>query len=554
MIDSLTGAPRHEVDLINCLLRDPGQTSHLVDWNRQPEPKYWLTSRQFQDQRARDVYWALRSGGFAEIDRLAAAYPQESRARIAADVVVRIVQAECWRRAPGDQAAADKFHDQQYWADLHKLVVQTSNPAWPGAPANARHHAYVTAAEHRHGRDNGRAFALTKGRSTEPENRLQEFIVIAGVLDDARRAASFQFAPDSRDASPYWLQPQDFSDPVAAELWDALVTGPDPAISLPEARDSQLTAQQQTQAMLDHVHRRLLFNDQHRSTSDAAAKARIDGNEHRSVVATLRGIINAAHQPSEQGLQANFQNAPAYAARYILEPSIPAAVDQLAGKVHDIGTGAASFGSIAMGLSEQGHLLDRLWERLSQAHRFAAPTNGQDPKLAPLKRAAPPAFSNQKMERDTVRAVVKDPGQLRDGLASALTPQDFTTPEHRFLFQAAQNHAPGQTPDFWLIASQARALAQEQGAPPLDSGELMAIHDDRRAAPPAATHANHLMLMTVRRVTQSGSTIVRGAARRPGDNRQLVILARGEVRAASEAAMRAALGQQAPAERPAYAR
>ncbi|MFE7649900.1 hypothetical protein [Streptomyces phaeoluteigriseus] len=212
----------------------------------------------------------------------------------------------------------------------HPLEV-LGGPAQCRSPAGAAHlagqprphaaRAYVTAraAQHPSTTDNV-PFELARARGYDNDARHRELAVIGAILNDPARARQFRYAPQSPDASPYWLQPADFGDPATAEIWDALVTGPDPAIALPAASDFRLPAQQRAAAMIQHITTRLAYNDHHRSTGDPAAQARLDANVSQQIAAYLA-------KASAPDFSPNPDNAAQYAVTFILEPSIPAAVE-----------------------------------------------------------------------------------------------------------------------------------------------------------------------------------------------------------------------------------
>lgn len=83
------------------------------------------------------------------------------------------------------------------------------------------------------------------------------------------------------------------------------------------------------------------------------------------------------------------------------------------------------------------------------------------------------------MERRILISLMQNPGQLHTGGPTrSLAEQDFTQPEHRFLFKAIQSLPPNAAQDPWLLNNQAQKLARYDGAPPLDFAEtsfLMAV-------------------------------------------------------------------------------
>lgn len=536
------GAPQHELNVVSSLLRDNSAVNQLVDWNRR-DPQYWLRPNHFQTEWLGDVYEALLAGGLGDIEQRLQAYPGADRAQVTADAVTARMMTLYQERATAGDAKAQWAVNQGYlthsefWAGIHNAIRQMCQPTWPANPEHARHDAYVTAraAQHPSTVENV-PFELARSRGYDNDARYRELAVIGAILNDPARAEEFRYSPQSSDASPYWLQPQDFGDPVTAEIWDALVTGPDPAIALPAATDPNLTEQQRAAAMIQHITTRLNDNDYHRSTGDPQAQSRLDANVNQQIATYLA-------QASAPDFSPNPGNAARYAVTFILEPSIPAAVEDLAGRVRDYGLSDASLGQIGLELSTTEYALEQLAERLDAAPRTLAgySTPDQAPKPAPEQSEGQPSYTSVPTERRVLLSLMQDPSQLQqDSHARSLAEQDFTQPEHRYLFKAIQSMPPDLAQDNWLLNRQAEQLARYDGAPPLDPGKLDKIWFDARTqnAAPADQGAGHLVIMTVRRITRDAPTVVQTAARENLDPRVLIDQSRQHFHQATREALR----------------
>jgi hypothetical protein len=536
------GAPQHELSVLSSLLRDSSAARQLVDWNRK-EPQYWLRPYHFQTAWLGDAYDALLSGGLDDIEQRLQTYPGADRAQATADAVTARMMTLYQERAAAGDANAQWAVNQAYythsdfWAGLHGAVRQLAQPTWPANPEHARHDAYVTvrAAQHPSTSQNV-PFELSRARGYDNDARYRELAVIGAILNDPGRVKDFRYTPQSRDASPYWLQPQDFGDPVTAEIWDALVTGPDPAIALPAAADPNLTPQQRAAAMIQHITTRLTYNDHHRSTGDPAAQDRLDTNVNQAI-----GVYLA--QASAPDFSPNPDNAARYATTFILEPSIPAAVEDLAGRVRDYGLSDASLGQIGLELRTNEYALNHLAERLDAAPRTLAgySTPNQGSKPAPEQSKGQPSYTSLPTERQVLISLMQDPTQLhQEGHTRSLAEQDFTQPEHRYLFKAIKSLPPDAAQDRWLLNVQAHQLARYDGAPPLNSEELNSIGLAARTlkVAPADQGAGHLVTMTVRRTARAASTAAQAAAKETLDPRVLIDQSRQQFQQATHEALR----------------
>lgn len=545
------GAPQHELNVLSSLLRDSSAAYQLIDY-RSGEPPYWLRPDHFQTAWLGDAYEALLPDGLIDIEQRLQDYPGADRAQVAADALTaRMMTLYQQRAAAGDanaQWAVNQayYTHSEYWVALRSTLHQLAQPTWPANPAHARHDAYVTAraAQHPSTTENV-PFELTRPRDYDNDARCRELAVIGAILNDPTRAQQFRYSPQSPDASPYWLQPQDFGDPVTAEIWDALVTGPDPAIALPVATDSNLTPQQRAAAMIQHITTRLTYNDHHRSTGDAAAQARLDANVNQSIGAWLAYASSPDFRPDPNApdFRPNPDNAAWYAVAFILEPSIPAAVEDLAGRVRDYGLSDASLGQIGLDLSTTEYALNQLAERLDNAPRTLTgySTPGRTVRTGPEQSEGQPSYTSVPTERRVLISLLQDPSQLHQaGPARSLAEQDFTKPEHRYLFKAIQSLPPDAAQDRWLLNYQAQRLAQHDDAPPLDCLELDSIRLDARTlkVDPADQGAGHLVTMTVRRTARDASTAVQAAARQTLDPRILIDQSRQQFQQATREALR----------------
>jgi hypothetical protein len=545
------GAPQRELNVLSSLLRDWDAARQLVDWNRR-EPQYWLRPDHFQTDWVGDAYEALLSGGLDDIEQRLQTYPGADRGQATAEAVTARMMTLYQQRAAAGDAKAQWAVNQAYythsefWAGLRGAVRQLAQPTWRANPEHVRHDAYTTvrAAQHPSEKENV-PFELARGRGYDNEARYRELAVIGAILDDSARAQEFRYSPQSRDASPYWLQPQDFGDPVTAEIWDALVTGPDPAIELPAATDPNLTPQQRTAAMIQHITTRLTYNDYHRSTGDPAAQARLDANVNQRIGAWLTHASSPDFRPEPDApdFRPNPANAARYAVTFILEPSIPAAVEDLAGRVRDYGLSDASLGQVGLELRTNEYALDQLAERLDNAPRTLAGygTADQSSRSAPEPSDGQPSYTSLPIERRVLISLRQDPSQLHeDGPTSSLAEQDFTQPEHRYLFKAIKSLPPDAAQDRWLLHEQAHQLARYDGAPPLDFQELDNIDLAVRTLKvnPAGQGAGHLVTMTVRRTARDASTAVQAAARETLDPRVLIDQSREQFQQATREALR----------------
>lgn len=530
------GAPQHELNVLSSLLRDGSAVYQLVDWNR-PDPQYWLRPEHFRTAWLQDAYQALLAGGLSDIEQRLRAFPNANPATVTADAVMaRMAQSYKQRAAVGDPSAQAALNDSAYWAAVHNAVRQMAQPSWPANAKHTRHDAYVTVrAAQRPSTTTNVPFELSRARGTDNDVVMKELAVIGAILNNPARAQQFRYTPSSPDASPYWLQPQDFADPSTAEIWDALVTGPDPAIALPAATDPHLTPEQRTAAMIQHITTRLDYNDYHRSTGDNAARARLDANANR-VIATYLAKASAPD------FSPNPDNAAEYAVSFILEPSIPAAVEDFAGRVRDFGLSDKSLGQIALELSTNQYALNQLAERLDAAPRSLAGYGTQESTAtaASEQGEGQPSYTSIPTERRVLISLMQDPGQLQDGPTRSLAPQDFTQPEHAYIFMAIQSLRPQASQDPWLLTHQAIKLAHLDGAPALDFKELNSIAYAARTlkVPPADQAAGHLVTMTVRRTARDASTAIQAAAREVRDPRALIDQSRAQLQQATREAFR----------------
>ncbi|MDF3303182.1 hypothetical protein [Streptomyces tropicalis] len=529
------GAPQHELNVLSSLLRDRSTVNQLVDWNR-PDPQYWLTPDHFQTAWLQDAYRALLSGGLDAIQERLRAYPNADPATVTADAVMATMALPYQQRAAaGDPTAQAALNDSGYWAAVHNAVRQMAQPTWPASAQYARHDAYVTVRAAQHpSTAKDVPFSLSRGRANSNDTLVQELAVIGAVLNNPARAQQFRYTPSSPDASPYWLQPQDFADPSTAEIWDALVTGPDPAIALPAATDPTLTPEQRAAAMIQHVTLRLDYSDYHRSTGDEGAKARREANANQ-VIATYLAKASAPD------FSPNPDNAAEYAVSFILEPSIPAAVEDLAGRVRDHGLADTSLGRVALELSTNEYALDQLAERLDAAPRtLAGYSQQQAPTVAPEPSEGQPSYTSRPIERRVLLSLMKYPSQLQSGPSSTLAAQDFTQPEHAYIFKAIQSLPPHAAHDPWLLTNQANQLARYDGAPALDFQELnnISLAASTLDVTPADQGASHLVTMTVRRTARDASSAVEAAAKETLDPRALIDHSRAQFQQATREALR----------------
>ncbi|MET8102912.1 hypothetical protein ABZV29_41915 [Streptomyces sp. NPDC005236] len=531
------GAPQHELNVVSSLLRDGSAANQLVDWNR-PEPQYWLLVEHFKTPWLGDAYEALLSGGLTDIEQRLRAHPNADPATVTADAVMAKLGTLYQRRAAaGDLGAQAALNSSEYWAGVHNAIRQMAQPTWPANPNHVRHDGYVTARAAQHPSTAVNVpFELARGRGYDNDARRRELAVIGGILGKATRAKQFRYRPSSPDSSPYWLQPADFGDPATAEIWDALVTGPDPAIMIPAATDPGLTPEQRTAAMIQHITTRLDYNDYHRSTGDSGAKQRLDANASQAIAAYLK-------RASAPDFSPNPENAAAYAVSFILEPSIPAAVKDLAGRVRDYGLSDASLFQIGLDLRTNEFALDQLAERLDAAPRTLAgyETPGPPRKPAPGPTEDQPSYTSKVVERRVLLSLMRQPIQLHQGgRTQSLAEQDFTQAEHRYLFKAIKSLAPHVAQDPWLLFNQAHKLARYDGAPPLDPTELNNIGYAARTlrVPPADQGAGHLVTMTVRRTARDASTAVQAAAQETLDPRLLIDRSRTHFKQATTEALR----------------
>ncbi|MGW6145565.1 hypothetical protein [Streptomyces sp. NPDC055140] len=533
-------APQHELNVVSSLLRDSNAANQLVDWNHPVGPQYWLRHEHFKSEWVGAAYMALLSGGLRDIEQRLRDYPNADPATVKADAIVaRMALPYQKRAAVGDPSALAQLNDSAYWAAVRSAIREMAQPSWPANPEHARHDAYVTTRADQHPSTvENVPFELSRGRGNDRHALVKELAVIGAILNNPDRAQQFWYTPSSPDASPYWLLPQDFGDPSTAEIWDALVTGPDPAIALPAARDPMLTQEQRATAMIQHITTRLIYNDHHRSTGDPAAKARLDANANQ-VIATYLARASA------DDFSPNPDNAAEYAVTFILEPSIPAAVEDLAGRVRKYGLSEASLGQVAIELSTNEHALDRLSERLDAAPSTLAGYSTPDPNAEPApEQSEGPSYTSRPNERRVLISLMQNPSQLhQNGPTRSLAEQDFTQPEHRYLFkalQSLQSQHPNVAQDSWLLTKQAQRLAQYDGAPPLDFEELRNIGHEARTqrVPEAGQGAGHLVTMTVRRTARDASTAVQAAAQKTLDPRALIDQSRQQFQQATREALR----------------
>jgi len=531
------GAPQHELNVVSALLRDwRGSRDQLVDWAPNP-PQYWLRPEQFQTGWLGDAYLALASGGLEEIGQRLHDYPGADPAIVAADVVMRGMRTQYEQRAAsGDSDAWAILQDPVFLLNVGSCLREMAHTSWPANLGDVRHDAYVIvqSAQNPSGTD-GVPFTLTRGREYDDVMQHRELAVIGAVLNDPARANQFRYRPSSPDASPYWLQPQDFGDPSTAEIWDALVTGPDPAIALPAATDPALTPAQRTQAMTEHVFRRLWYNDLHRSGADPAAATRLENKTNEAIAQVLAHASRPDFSPDPD-------NAALYAVNFILEPSIPATVDALAGEVRRTGRADTSLWNVALQLSTHEHALDQLKDRLDASPRTFV-DYGPPPPAATPPQDNDPLYTSRDVERRVLVSLIKDPAQLYDaGPVQRLATQDFTQPEHAYLFKAIQSLPQHAVRDPWVLANHAQQLAAQDRAPHLDGFEvqnIMLAAASLPSVPPAQQSAGHLITLTVRRTSHEASTAMEAAAKQAGlDPRHLIEQSRAQVQQATHEALR----------------
>ncbi|MFE7777707.1 hypothetical protein ACFU5O_28165 [Streptomyces sp. NPDC057445] len=538
MINEEFRAPQHELNVISSLLQDRRVAyDQLVDWRRR-EPQYWLLQDHFKTSWLGEIYGALLAGGLNDIEQRLQAYPNADPAQVIADAVTaRLAEQYQAMAATGVPGAQEKLRNADHWANVHRIIRQLAKPTWPATTSHTRHEAYVVVRSAQHASTTqGVPFELTRGRPYDDEARLKELAVIGAILNDPRRIEQFLYTPSSPDASPYWLQPQDFGDPATAEIWDALVTGPDPAIALPAATDPRLTPEQRAQAMIEHIYYQLSYNDYHRAAADPEAQARLHNHTNQAIAAYLA-------QASRPDFSPNPDNASLYAVHSILEPSIPAAVANLAGEVRRDGLADASLYQVAMQLSTHEHALDQLQERLDAAPRTLAGDSMQDQTEPPEPGADDgPSYAARDIERRVLISLMQRPAQLREGgWVQSLGEQDFTQHEHAYLFKAIQSLPEHAAQDPWILANQAVRLARYEGAPALNLDEVNSIAHAARTirVAPAEQEAGHLAIMTVRRVARDASTVIEASAQQTRiDPRQLIKKSRMQVHQATQEAWR----------------
>ncbi|MFD6465398.1 DnaB-like helicase N-terminal domain-containing protein [Streptomyces goshikiensis] len=529
--------PQHELNVISSMLRDRAVAARqLVNWTSSP-PQYWLLPKHFRTPWAGEIYETLINGGLDAIDQHLQAYPNADPAQVTADAVTGQLYAKYQQMAAaGMPHARETLASSDYWAGMQNALRDLASPAWPASTGGARHDAYVTVRSSQHpSTTDGVPFSLARGRTDDTSAREKEVAVIGSILSNPALAAKFRYQPSSPDASPYWLHPQDFGDPATAEIWDALVTGPDPAIELPAATDPRLTADQRAQAMIEHIYQRLSYNDYHRSTADPQAQSRLQNNTNQAIAQYLAQATRADFCPNQD-------HADQYALRFILEPSIPATVQELAGEVRRTGLSDAPLGQIAMELSTRQYSLDQLKERLDAApdpeEAIDTPTSEPVVNAEPDNRAT---YTSRDSERRLLISLMQDPRQLRSGgPATALAPQDFTQPEHTYLFMALQTLHPTEAVDPWVLANQAQRLASQKGAE-LSHSEVQNIGYAARTlrVPPADQTAGHLVTLTVRRTARDASTAMEAAAQNPTTRpRQLIDQTHAQLQQATHEALR----------------
>lgn len=483
-----------------------------------------------------EIYEILLNGGLDAIDQRLQAFPNADPAHVTADAVAGQLYAKYQQMAAaGMPHARETLASSEYWASMHSALRDLASTTWQANTDSARHDAYVTVRAAQHpSTTEGVPFSLARGRTDDASAREKEVAVIGAILNDPARAAKFRYQPSSPDASPYWLQPQDFGDPATAEIWDALVTGPDPAIALPAATDPSLTPEQRAQAMIEHIYQRLSYNDYHRSTADPQAQERLRTDTNRAIAQYLARATQADFCPNQD-------HADQYALRFILEPSIPATVQELAGEVRRTGLSDAPLGQIAMELSTRQYSLDQLKERLDAAPDPVAANDAPTPEPVSAEPAQDASYTSRDSERRVLISLMQDPNQLRSGgPTSALAPQDFTQPEHAYLFEALQTLHPGAAVDPWVLANQAQRLARQAGTE-LSHSEIQNIGYAARTlrVPPAEQTAGHLVTMTVRRTARDASTAMEAAAQNPATRpRQLIDQTQAQLKQATYEALR----------------
>ncbi|MGW2937856.1 hypothetical protein ACWDA7_39990 [Streptomyces sp. NPDC001156] len=539
MINPHYQAPQHELNVISSMLRDRSVAYyHFVDWNSS-SPDYWLKAGHFQNPMLGRIYDVLLNGGLDEIEqRLWQGAPDHAQA-IADVVVQRMMQTVQQEAAAGGPAAWEALNDPSYWTWMHSAIYQLAHPSASAIPEHARHDAYVTVQASQHpSAIEGVPFELAAGRADTVDARYKELAVIGAILDDPSRAEQFRYTPSDPAASPFWLQPGDFGDKLTAEIWSALVTGPDPAIALPAAKDASVPSHQRTQAMIDHIYARLRYSDSHRAAADPDAQARISNG-------TLRSIAQLLTEASHPNYSPNPDNAALYAVQYILEPAIPAAVEDLAGAVRRDGLADASLSQVAMQLGTREYQLSELARRLDSAPRTLAGYDTAPPDVRqPAEPEGSPAYRHHNVERQVLLSLMREPRQLLEpGPVQSLAAQDFTQPEHRYAYQALQllRFDDRAVRDPWVITHQAHQLARIEGAPPLDLSEMESLAHSAKTAPPYPTEdgAERLIYMTVRRTVRDATSCISAAVQEnKTDPRQLIEYALTQTRQATAEASR----------------
>ncbi|WP_326581736.1 hypothetical protein OIE69_44010 (plasmid) [Actinacidiphila glaucinigra] len=530
-------APDQEVHLLSSLLRTPGAARDLVQATS-AGPRYWLSTEHFQTDWIANAYGVLASGGLEEIETETWRNPGQDPAITAANIVVR----RLWDRhvemaASGHQGAQAVLNDAAHWQDLLNKLIEVGGARYASVQ-DARHHAYVIVrGAERPSAIDGVPFSLAGRPATGLTIIEPELAVLGAILDDPQRAERFLYSPTASGASPYWLQPEDFSDPLTAEIWDALVTGPDPAIALPAVSDPLVTPAARTEAMIEHVYRRLWFNDYLRRGGDPAAQARIDSN-------AMLAIREVLVQASRGAWGTNPDLAPIYALDHILEPSITHVVDELAGAVRVQGTADTALYEVARALGAQVDALDKLRDRLDAGLTFRSDEGGARVRQPPpSSEVAQKVHTTHDVERRVLISLIRDPSQLRGaGATPNLAPQDFTRAEHHVLFRALQEMDPALASDPWLVAAHANRLAAREQIPGFRNEAMLQVLQDlktRSEVPRAEVGAHHLITMTVRRSAVEASLVMTAGVQDPAvDRRQLLVRSRGLVQQATAEALR----------------
>ncbi|MET8676099.1 hypothetical protein ABZW18_00455 [Streptomyces sp. NPDC004647] len=514
---SIPSGPPHERNVISGLLRNEFLAHEQLTTDRHAlTPQPWLKSKHFQTGWLGEIYDVLVHGGLVDIYQHLTAHPGTDRTT----AVVQIVTQHMWRRYEEKALAGlpgEALEDPQFWQSLQGQLRDMADPDRPTDLRHVRHDAYAIL-QQAPGPPSQASGQPSRPRQRDEWGLWGELAVIDAVIDNPAwgrpgHDAKFCYTPSDPEASPYWLQPQDFSDHTFAEVWDALVTGPDPAVALPEASDPTLRPEQRRQAIAEHIWQRLWHNDRARAADDPMAAARLKDDTYPALWTFLNG--------GSPNLHSNPELATHYAVEHVLEPSIPSAIHALAGQVASDGQMDASLPDVAAKLSETLAALDALKERINQGPRTSTTYSPADqgPGAVPQTNNG---FADLDKERRVVLSLISDPTQFAaDWRVQRLHRHDFTKPEHRYLFQASKNslNQQGLPHDPALLAQEAARLAHHDRAAPLNTIELLQLQQaaaSQQAPAAAGQAAGHLIFLTVRRATQRASTVMSTAANRRG--------------------------------------